>query len=112
MPGGDGNRDGARSGNAAATPAVRAGIGDADALTAADGAGRAGHELTEDRLLGAADLASAIAGRADGRLLAVAHARSIAALADLEAGDLDVLLRAEDRFLELDGQRDLDIRAA
>ena len=61
MPGGDGNRNRARPGNAAATPAVRAGIGDADAFAAADGAGRAGHELTEDRLLGAADLAGAIA---------------------------------------------------
>src|SRR4051794_35042982 len=108
----DGYRDCPCSGDSTSAATIGTRVVDAHPLAAAGGTRGACHELAEDRLLGTPDLSRAVADRADRRLGAATHARSITALADLEAADLDVFLGAENRFLELDRQRDLDVGAA
>src|SRR5581483_9366947 len=63
------------------------------------------HELAEDRLRGAAQLAGAAAARTGGRVGARLQAAAATGLARLVARDLQLLLAAEDRLLE--GQRQL-----
>ena len=97
---------------AARAAAVLAGVGDDTALAAAAIAGGHVDELAEDALLGAAHLAGAVALGAALGLRAGLGAQSIADGADLGGLDLDLLVRAEDRFLEADRDAAADVGAA
>ena len=92
--------------------AARARVGDHGALAAAPAAGRHLGELSEDALMAPPDLSRAGALEADRRRRSRLASAALAPGANLRAPDLDRALAAEDRLLEVDGQRLLEVSAA
>src|SRR5215471_11419860 len=84
----------------AAPLALGARVGNDLALAVAAIAQRHVHELTEDRLLDATDLATAIAARAAGWLGAGLHAAARALLAGGVLGQANLFAGAEDRLFQ------------
>src|SRR5690606_1919666 len=108
----DRDRDRARLGHPASSATGGARIGDYSPLAPAVVARHRRDELTKDGVLHPADLAAAAADRADRRLLAPAHTRAAAIVAQLEARDLDLFLGPEDRLFEGQLNRGLEVGPA
>src|SRR5579859_5801742 len=102
----------ARLALAARAAALLAGVGDHAPLAVAAVAGGDVDELAEDALLHAAHLAAAVAAGAAFGLAARFGADAAAEGALLGAADLDLLLRAEDRLFEGQGQVVAQVGAA